>query len=270
MKQLTGTPALPTLLLVPFLWLAGCEAEESAPVVETAEVAETGEVEHAPWSYTGTTGPARWGSLNPEFAACDAGTTQSPINLADATGTDLPDLAFQYQPTPLEITNKVHTLQVDYAPGSTLTVEDTTYRLLQFHFHTPSEHRLGGEELPMELHLVHQGPDGGLAVVGVMIRSGAELEAVRPVWEHLPTTPNQEKQVASVTVNAADLLPTGRSYYRYPGSLTTPPCTEGVKWFVLSEPIRMSDAQIQAMRSIVSTSNRPVQPLGNRQLLLES
>lgn len=261
---------LSAMLLAPLFALGACETGDPDTEADAVEISETGEVLHAPWSYTGDTGPAAWASSNPEFAACASGTMQSPINLVDATDAELPDLRMQYRATPLSVSNKGHTLQVNYAPGSRLMVGDTAYELVQFHFHTPSEHRIQGEETPMELHLVHQGPDGGLAVVGVMIRRGAELQAAAPMWEQLPATPGEEKQLASATVNAEDLLPKDRGYYRYPGSLTTPPCTEGVKWFVLNEPIFMSDAQIRAVSSIISTTNRPVQPLGSRELLLDS
>ena len=240
------------------LMAAGCTADEPA-----SEVAEQ---ESPEWTYAGETGPERWGTLSTEFATCQSGTTQSPINLTNATAADLPDLTFNYSASPLEIENKGHTLQVDYKEGSSITVDGAEYKLLQFHFHTPAEHQIQGKEYPAELHLVHQGPDDALAVVGVMIERGQENKALAPVWNHLPATRGDERQVDSVQVNAAELLPSDYRRYRYPGSLTTPPCTEGVRWMVLEKTIEMSAEQIQALQSIIGTSNRPIQPLGDREL----
>ena len=262
----------PLGLLAPLLLAAGCAETEPAPEVEPAETraAATATQEPVHWTYSGESGPEQWGTLSPEFAVCESGTNQSPVNLANATRTDLPDLQFNYEATPLAIGNKGHTVQVDYQPGSSIAVNDTTYELLQFHFHTPAEHRLQGKELPAELHLVHRGPGGELAVVGVLVERGDQNAAITPVWNHLPKAPGQEQQVASVRINAEDLLPSARQHYRYAGSLTTPPCTEGVKWFVLDEPIELSAEQIDALRSAIGTSNRPVQPLGNRELRLDT
>lgn len=248
------------LLAAPLLLFTGCTSMQPAPA--------TG-AEEPHWTYSGVGGPEQWGTLSPEFAVCETGTTQSPIDLANATRTDLPDLRFDYRPaTPLRVVNLGHTVQVNYQPGSSITVNDTTYELLQFHFHTPAEHRLQGREFPAELHLVHRAPGGALAVVGVMIERGSPNAAAAPLWNHLPRTPGAEQQVASARIDAADLLPADRQRYQYPGSLTTPPCTEGVKWLVLAEPIEMSAEQIDALQSIIGTSNRPVQPLGNRELRL--
>ena len=158
----------------------------------------------------------------------------------DATAAELPELSFEYEPTPLEITNKVHTLQVSYAPGSTLMVGETPYQLLQFHFHTPSEHRLRGEEFPMELHLVHQDPEGELAVVGVMVRTGAELNAATPVGITFHPHPVNHSRWHPSASTLKSCFPPTAATISTPGSLTTPPCTEGVSWFVLSEPIEMS------------------------------
>lgn len=225
---------------------------------------------HDPWGYGGDTGPERWGGLHADFALCGTGTMQSPVDLANPTRADLPDLQFDYRPTPLRSVNKGHTLQVEYQPGSTLVVGSTRYELLQFHFHTPAEHRLRGMEFPAELHLVHRGPDGGLAVVGVLIQRGDRNEALHPLWSNLPGRVGQERHVPSMSIDAGALLPASREHYRYPGSLTTPPCTEGVQWHVLQEPIQMSAEQIASLDAAIGTSNRPVQPLGSRELRLGS
>lgn len=237
--------------------LAGCA---TAPAEDHVE----GQPAH--WGYEGAGAPERWGSLDPAFAVCETGTRQSPIDLVNATRADLPDLSFDYDAAPLHIENKGHTVQVNYPAGSTIDVGGTRYELLQFHFHTPAEHRIAGRELPAELHLVHRSASGELAVVGVMIERGAHNTALAGVWQHLPRNTGEEHHMPSVRVDAGQLLPASRERYSYPGSLTTPPCSEGVRWMVLQQPIQMSDSQIQALHSIIRTSNRPVQPLGARDL----
>lgn len=240
------------------LLAAACTADEPAPAVA--------EHDSAKWTYTGETGPEQWGTTRTEFATCQTGVLQSPINLTDASAADLPDLTINYNASPVELENKGHTLQVDYPEGGSITVDGAEYKLLQFHFHTPAEHQLQGKKFPAELHLVHQGPDDALAVIGVMIERGQENRVLAPLWNELPATPGEEREVESVRINAADLLPSNHRRYRYSGSLTTPPCTEGVKWLVLEQTIQMSAEQIQALQSIIGATNRPVQPLGNREL----
>jgi carbonic anhydrase len=143
------------------------------------------------------------------------------------------------------------------------------YELAQFHFHTPSEHRLQGTELPAELHFVHKGPGNELAVVGVFIKEGAENLALSSFWSQLPGTKGQARQIQAGQLTVEQVLPQKRQHYLYPGSLTTPPCSEGVNWMVLNEPIAMSSQQLSALRSAIGTSNRPVQPLGDRELKLD-
>ena len=254
-------------LLAPLILIGGCgdEVERQDTIAE----ATGAEAETAEWGYEGAGAPEKWGGLNADYAACGTGTNQSPINLAGATRTDLPDPQFNYRPTPASIENLGHTLQVDYAPGSFMTVGDARYELAQFHFHTPSEHRLDGKEFPAELHLVHRGPGGELAVVGVMIEPGSENTTLAPLLNQLPTKKGEKRQ-ASAQVSAEQLLPGERQHFLYPGSLTTPPCTEGVTWMVMDAPIQMSKEQIAALRSTINTSNRPVQPLGNRELRLDT
>lgn len=256
---MASTPSFAHVRLLALLFLmAGCGERARAP--------EGAGDEPVHWSYGEKAGAEGWGALSPDFAVCETGTTQSPIDLVDATRGALPDLRFNYAPTPLEIENTGHTVQVVYQPGSAITVDSVSYELLQFHFHTPAEHQLRGKELPAELHLVHRATDGELAVVGVLIERGGENAALAPVWDHLPKKPGEERQMPSVRISAEELLPADRRHYRYAGSLTTPPCTEGVKWLVIAQPIEMSAEQIQALHSSIGTSNRPVQPLGSREL----
>ena len=225
--------------------------------------------EHVKWGYEAENGPAVWGRLSPEYLLCSEGTHQSPIDIANPIRANLSGITINYQPAILTIRNNGHTIEVTYPKGSWLEVDGDRFQLLQFHFHAPSEHAVAGNSFDMEMHLVHTSDDGTLAVVGALIRRGRENTAFNPIWAHLPTVSGQAKSVESVTFNADELLPSARHTYRYEGSLTTPPCSEGVKWFVLKSPIEMSEAQIAAFKAIIDNNNRPVQPLNGRELLEE-
>lgn len=249
-------------------WPLGAALLLAAGCVTAAPVAHPVDAHDVHWGYSGAGAPDVWGTLKPEFATCGTGLAQSPIDLSNAVRRDVPDLRTEYRPTPLRVANLGHTAQVNYQPGSAIMLGGTRYDLLQFHFHTPAEHRLEGRELPAELHLVHRGPQGDLAVVGVMIERGAEHQALRPFIDNLPRAAGAEHAVTSARIDASDLLPATREHYRYPGSLTTPPCSEGVTWLVLNGRIQMSDQQIRTLQSAIGVSNRPVQPRGSRELLL--
>ncbi len=222
------------------------------------------------WAYEGETGPAHWGDLAPEFAVCASGTQQSPVDIPDSAALNPADITFNYQTAPLAILNNGHTIQVNYPPGSSITVGGKTYQLAQFHFHIPSEHELAGEHKDMEVHFVHKAADGELAVVGVLLVAGAENAALAPVFNNLPKQEQEAKPVEGVTVDAAAMLPAERTFYRYDGSLTTPPCTQDVKWHVMNTPVEMSQAQIDAFKAIFANDSRPVQALGARAFLLVS
>ncbi len=219
------------------------------------------------WSYEGEEGPEHWGELSPDFAACSEGQEQSPVDILASAPVNPADIVLNYQPTGLNIVNNGHTIKVDYDEGSSFQVEGKTYNLLQFHFHTLSEHTIAGQYSDMEMHLVHQSPDGEYAVIGVMINRGAENPAFTLVWDNMPAEEGELETISGVTVNAEDLLPQDQSYYRYNGSFTTPPCTEGVKWFVLSTPVELSEAQVAAFEKIYEGNYRPVQPFNDRTFL---
>lgn len=221
------------------------------------------------WGYGTENGPAVWGQLSPEYALCAAGTHQSPIDLVNPTSAALPAIAFNYQPAALNIRNNGHTIEVAFPKGNWIEVDSTRYELLQFHFHAPSEHTVAGQPFAMEMHLVHQSEDGALAVVGVLIERGKDHIAFNPLWAYLPSTLGAAQQIEQIAIDAGDLLPSARASYRYDGSLTTPPCSEGVKWFVLTTPIELSEAQIATFAAIIHGNNRPVQPLNGRQLLVD-
>ena len=220
------------------------------------------------WGYDGEVGPEYWGSLSPEYAACSEGKEQSPVEIPAAAPVNPPGLEFNYQPSALTIANNGHSIQVDYEPGSTLEIGGVAYPLAQFHFHALSEHTLNGAHTAMELHLVHKDSAGRIAVVGVMLVEGAHNPAYEPVLAHMPAEAGQAATITGVIVHAAGLLPAQQSYYRYNGSLTTPPCTEGVTWFVMAEPVALSAAQVAAFTRLYDHNYRPVQPLHGRAFLL--
>ena len=221
------------------------------------------------WEYEGEAGPDHWGELDERFAACAAGLEQSPVDIVTPTDPEtLPEIEFSYQPSSVTMRNNGHTIQVDYEPGSSITIDGTVYNLVQFHFHHPSEHTIDGVVYPLELHLVHADADGNLAVVGVLIKEGPEENAAfASVFDNLATEEMAPTLISDISVNAADLLPAEHHYFSYSGSLTTPPCSEGVRWSVLVEPVRLSVEQIEAFASIFPYDARPVQPLNDRVVL---
>ena len=220
------------------------------------------------WSYSGSEGPAHWGELTPEFAACKTGHRQSPVNIVRAQSADLPAVQFEYKPSALHIINNGHTIEINYAPGSFIRVGDKRYELKQFHFHHPSEETIKGKRFPMELHLVHSDADGNLAVVSVLLEEGSANPLVDTLWGLAPKTAGPEKDDHSLQINVADLLPAHRSYFTFAGSLTTPPCSEGVNWFVLKTPVTISKKQVATFAAIYPYDERPTQSLNGRTVLV--
>lgn len=215
------------------------------------------------WSYEGEAGPEHWGDLAPEFHLCKDGKQQSGIDIPGVTGVeDLANIRFRYNEVPLAIKNNGHTVQVNYAAGSSATIDGDVYELLQFHFHTPSEHKKRGQSYPMELHLVHRNGAGQLAVVGVFMKEGHFNPAIQKIWDSMPQTEG-EVEVADV-IDADAVLPRNHEFFRYAGSLTTPPCSEGVKWSVMKYPIEVSSAQIARFKALFPLNARPTQPLNGR------
>jgi carbonic anhydrase len=222
------------------------------------------------WGYSGEAGPDHWGSLSPSYAACSDGHEQSPVDIPAAAPLNPAGIQFNYASSPLTIFNNGHTIRADYAKGSSITVEGKTYNLLQFHFHAMSEHTLNGQAAPLEVHFVHQAADGELAVVGALIKEGAENAAYASVLAHMPATEGEPETINGSTIDASAMLPADRTYYRYEGSLTTPPCTEGVNWFVLHGGLEFSAAQIAAFTTLFPNDARPTVPLGSRTFLLSA
>jgi len=220
----------------------------------------------AHWSYAGETSPAHWGDLKSEFSTCKSGKQQSPINITGAhSSAALPAITPRYQSVPLHVLNNGHTIQVNIAPGSHITVAGKQYELLQFHFHSPSEHEVDGTPADMVAHLVHKAADGQLGVIGVLMKKAGNNPLIEKIWKHLPVHQGEYSK-AAITINAGDLLPKTLDYYHYSGSLTTPPCSEGVNWMVLKNTVEVSADQVRAFTNIFQKSTRPVQPLNGRSL----
>lgn len=230
-------------------------------------LAGTAAASEGQWSYAGKTGPEHWAELDPAYSLCAKGANQSPVNLTGCLETKLEPLTFDYNGLVIKIKNNGHSIQADYAAGSTLTVNGKTYELKQIHFHAPSEHQVKGEHFPLEGHFVHADADGHLVVLAVLYDYGKENPALKKLWRQMPKKAGQEEGMAS-RVRADGLLPEKRDYLRLNGSLTTPPCTEGVLWLILRNPVMVSKAQVKQFTEVMGgPNNRPVQPLNVRALL---
>jgi carbonic anhydrase len=214
---------------------------------------------HGDWSYEGMTGPAHWGHLSPDYAACALGREQSPIALP-GPAQPFADLGIAYRATPLHVLDNGHSFQVNTPGAGTLQVGADTYELVQLHFHHPSEHTLAGQAYAMELHLVHKSRAGKLAVVAVLLKPGAASAAYEPIWRLFPEKEGTAHHNDGPPLDPTTLLPPARKGLTYPGSLTTPPCTEGVSWFVLDAPVELSAEQIARFAERFPDDARPVQP----------
>jgi carbonic anhydrase len=221
------------------------------------------------WDYGQSLGPSHWGELKPEFALCKNGHRQSPIDIRNPKKTDLSPIQFDYKPTPLHIIDNGHTIMINYGPGSFLSVGGEKYALKQFHFHRPSEETIDGKGYEMVVHLVHANLEDKLAVVAVLLQKGEDNPLVRELWNDLPKEKEKEESLDSVQIDVAGLLPADRGYYTFSGSLTTPPCTEDVTWFVLKHPVTVSAAEIEQFSKLYRHDARPTQPLYGR-VVLES
>lgn len=223
---------------------------------------------HPPhWGYAGEVGPEHWAEFESDFGACTSGRNQSPIDLDNFIEAELPPIAFDYKPGGHQVVNNGHAIQVNYNPGSKITVDGTDFALKQFHFHSPSENTIKAKSFPMEAHFVHADAKGNLAVVALMFEEGPSNELLEQVWPHVPKIENGKAGLAP-QVSAEDLLHANRDYYRYDGSLTTPPCSEGVRWFVLKHHAKASAEQLAMVQEVLGQpNNRPVQPLGARAVL---
>lgn len=239
------------------LVLVACAA--SGPAPSDPPHAAVRDASHA-WGYMGPGSPDHWAELSPEFAKCASGHFQSPIDLRPIAKADVDTLSLDYQPDTLRIVNNGHTIQVNHHGDSTLRIGDHPFRLLQYHFHSPSEHTEVGDAHALELHLVHQDDQGHYAVLAVFFDEGPAKDGPDP-WHHLPEVPDaMEHQYEGETVDPRDLLPPSLVHYQYHGSLTTPPCSETVTWNVLETPVTMPADRIEQFRHLYAANARPVQP----------
>lgn len=219
------------------------------------------------WGYEGHGRPSHWGDLQEDFATCKLGKEQSPINIAtkSAKKAELPPIKTRYRASGGEIVNNGHTIQVDLGNGGSAELSNRVYKLVQFHFHTPSEEKIDGKNYPMVAHLVHRDDAGNLAVVAVLFKRGRENAALKSIFQRLPA--KEGEAPLSESIDTTRLLPPNRAYYAFKGSLTTPPCSEGVSWYVLKQAVELSAGQIGAFQKVFKMNARPVQPLNGREVV---
>lgn len=212
------------------------------------------------WDYKN---PSSWGEIA-EFKTCKTGKEQSPINIETShVKKVMAPLEINYQASHAEVINNGHTIQVNLKNAGSFSVNHKAYELVQFHFHTPSEEKINGKTYPMVAHLVHKNPEGHLAVIALLIKEGKENTVLKEIFEHLPKNQDVKKELSN-EFNTKILLPQALNYYGFQGSLTTPPCSEGVLWHVIKKPIELSKTQIQSFKSVVKSNARPVQALNER------
>ena len=219
------------------------------------------------WGYEGKEGPVFWGSMDPAFEMCSKGRNQSPIDLRGFIEAELAEIPYTDNGSWQGIINNGHTIQVNVSPGSTIEIDGMTFSLLQFHFHSPSENLLEGKSFPLEAHFVHKNPKGDLAVVALLFEYGPENKVIQRLWEKIPENAGEKAKIEP-TFRPYDLLPDKRDYYRFNGSLTTPPCSEGVRWIVLKSHATVSRQQVERFKKVMHhPNNRPVQPINARPIL---
>jgi carbonic anhydrase len=222
----------------------------------------------AHWGYSGSVGPENWAKLSAEFATCAKGRRQSPIDLVDRdlSPLNLEQVKFEYAPAAFQVVHNGHTIEVRPAGDNQIVARSKNYKLLQFHFHHPAEERFNGKGFALDAHFVHRADDGELAVVTVLFEEGASNPELQRLWDYMPLDSNgSERSREGVTLNPVSMLPEERTkYLQYIGSLTTPPCTEGVVWIVMRQPVTASAEQIALFRKMVGMNARPVQAVNGR------
>ena len=242
---------------------AGAAKAHDKPAAHAADAAHGTHAGAAHWSYEGEHGPAAWGAMKPEFATCATGSRQSPIDIRGGVAVDLEPIKFDYRSTNFGVVDNGHTIQVNVGAGNSIEVMGRRYELAQFHFHRPSEERIDGRQFDMVAHLVHKSLEGQLAVVAVLLERGAAFAQIQQVWNNLPLEKNTEQR-ALQPLDLNQLLPAERRYYTYMGSLTTPPCSEGVLWMVMQQPLSLSPQQLDAFARIYPMNARPLQANAGR------
>ncbi len=239
------------------------EGHRAEPKAEGGGHAPSSHAAH--WGYGSEGAPAAWGALKPEYLMCGIGNRQSPIDIRGGIRVDLAPIEFDYRASGFNVIDNGHTVQANVGYGNAITVNGQRYELVQFHFHRPSEERVNGRSYDMVIHMVHKDLDGRLAVVAVLLEQGAAHPIIQQVWNSLPLEKNQEMAAPS-PADLTALLPTDRRYFTYMGSLTTPPCTEGVLWLVMKQPVQLSVEQLGIFARMYPMNARPVQPLAGRMI----
>ncbi len=218
------------------------------------------------WSYNGEKGSKNWAKLSPDFYEC-SGKNQSPINLTGFIESGLKPIKFDYKILGNEILNNGHTIQVNYPKGNSIILDGQSFELKQFHFHAPSENHINGKSYPLELHFVHANKNGNLAVIAVMFKEGVANTQIEKAWLKMPLKSGDKNSLIK-GIDPKNLLPTVGNYYRFNGSLTTPPCSEGVRWIVMKKPMTASKKQIKSFADVMGhPNNRPIQPVNARLVL---
>ena len=241
----------------------GASAHAAAPIEPASAPSHA-----AHWDYVGSGAPDTWGRMKPEFAKCSSGTRQSPIDIREGIRVELDPVQFDYKPSSFRVIDNGHTVQVNLGAGNSIEVMGRRYDLVQFHFHRPSEERIDGKQFDMVVHLVHKDIDGRLAVVAVLLDRGPAQPIVQTVWNNLPLEKGDEVAARGL-LDVGELLPAQRSYFTYMGSLTTPPCSEGVLWVVMKQPQPISAEQIGIFARLYPMNARPIQSASGR-LIKES
>jgi carbonic anhydrase len=221
------------------------------------------------WTYQGLGNPEQWGKLKPDFILCEIGKNQTPINLIEneMIEAELLPIEFSYKNAIASVVNNGHAIQINYPQGSSISIEGKVFNLMQFHFHTPSENKINGKSFPLELHLVHKSDKAEIAVIGIMFDVGNTNEMIDSIWKKVSSKENEEIQLEQ-ELNLMNLLPEDKSYFRFNGSLTVPPCSEGVRWFVMKKPLTASQAQIYQFKGWMKHDNaRPLQSINARPIL---
>lgn len=220
------------------------------------------------WSYEGDSGPANWSKINVDWAKCGNGSRQSPIDIRDGMKVELEQISFDYHPSSFNVVDNGHTVQVGVSGGNYITVQNRMFELQQFHFHRPSEERINGKAFEMVVHLVHRDAEGRLAVLALLLERGAPQATIQTVWNNLPLEKFETMQ-PTILLDPAEMLPARRDYYTYMGSMTEPPCSEGVLWLVMKQPVQASPAQMALFSRLYPLNARPIQP-GNGRIIKES
>jgi len=216
------------------------------------------------WGYTGHGSPDSWGEISPKYHTCSEGRNQSPVNVVSSLDADLEPIKLNYSKSSKDVVNNGHTIQVNMKSGDSMVVDGISFELKQFHFHTPSENHVDGKSFPLEAHFVHLDKDGNIAVLALMFEEGKENSELAKIWEKMPNEASGKNKLELKNIASA-LLPKSKDYYRFNGSLTTPPCTEGVRWLVLKTPVTISKEQVEKfLHTMHHPNNRPIQPTNAR------